>query len=154
MFSKDEVIKNINGLIDSAGRTSGSLSAHYERRIDEVEAALAVLGYKVEYDEDNFHAVDMAAITKSKRYMEAEANYERAIRMRDARTSGYEYMGIPVHRFDIDFPGGRVSIDASDAGSERFYAIRRALGTTGLSELMPGPSLGPDGIISTRFEEI
>lgn len=98
MFSKDEVIENINGLIDSAGRTSGSLSAHY--------------------------------------------------------TSGYEYMGIPVHRFDIDFPGGRVSIDASDAGSERFDAIRRALGMTGLSELMPGPSLGPDGIISTRFEEI
>lgn len=97
MFSKDEFIRNINGLIDSAGRTSGS---------------------------------------------------------RDARTSGYEYMGIPVHRFDIDFPGGRVSIDASDAGSEYFYAIRRALGTTGLSELMPGPSLGPDGIISTRFEEI
>lgn len=29
MFSKDEVIKNINGLIGSAGRTSGSLSAHY-----------------------------------------------------------------------------------------------------------------------------
>lgn len=67
---------------------------------------------------------------------------------------GYEYMGIPVHRFDIDFPGGRVSIDASDAGSECFYAIRRALGTTGLSELMPGPSLGPDGVISTRFEEV
>lgn len=89
MFIKDEVIKNINGLIDGAGRTSG-----------------------------------------------------------------YEYMGIPVHRFDIDFPGGRVSIDASDAGSERFYAIRRALGMTGLSELMPGPSLGPDEIISTRFEEI
>lgn len=132
MFSKDEVIKNINGLIDSAGRTSGSLSAHYERRVGEVEAALAVLGYKVEYDEDNFYAVDMAAIT----------------------TSGYEYMGIPVHRFDIDFPGGRVSIDASDAGSERFYAIRRALGMTGLSELMPGPSLGPDGVISTRFEEV
>jgi hypothetical protein len=59
MFSKDEVIKNINGLIDSAGRTSGSLSAHYERRVDEVEAALTVLGYKVEYDEDNFYAVDI-----------------------------------------------------------------------------------------------
>ena len=114
MFSKDEVIENINGLIDSAGRTSGSLSAHYERRVGDVEAALAVLGYK----------------------------------------GGYEYMGIPVHRFDIDFPGGRVSIDASDAGSECFDAIRRALGMTGLSELMPGPSLGPDGVISTRFEEI
>lgn len=59
MFSKGEVIKNINGLIDSAGRTSGSLSAHYERRVDEVEAALAVLGYKVEYDEDRFYAVDI-----------------------------------------------------------------------------------------------
>lgn len=59
MFSKDEVIKNINGLIGSAGRTSGSLSAHYDRRVDEVEAALAVLGYKVEYDEDDSHAVDI-----------------------------------------------------------------------------------------------
>ena len=34
MFSKEQVIKDINGLIDSAGRTSGSLSAHYERRVD------------------------------------------------------------------------------------------------------------------------
>ena len=59
MFSKDEVIENINGLIDSAGRTSGSLSAHYERRVDEVEAALAVLGYAVKYDEDRFYAVDI-----------------------------------------------------------------------------------------------
>lgn len=65
MFSKDEVIKNINGLIDSAGRTSGSLSAHYERRVDEVEAALAVLGYKVEYDEDRFYAVDIEPRTCS-----------------------------------------------------------------------------------------
>lgn len=59
MFGKEQVIKDINGLIDSAGRTSGSLSAHYERRVDEVEAALAVLGYKVVYDEDRFYAVDI-----------------------------------------------------------------------------------------------
>lgn len=90
MFSKDEVIKNINGLIDSAGRTSGSLSAHYERRVDGVEAAESSDGSKegtMEKMEGASEAMDLYgelfadALDKAYKVMEIPAGSDQSERI-------------------------------------------------------------------------